>query len=343
MSYLAPGATAISEFARQQSGTWLNGTCVEASALMCAMALSPARFQQAPAGFGDYLQQMVNEWRAEFPADVSPNGASNFVDAADWLRDQGLSALDDVLPSVPDGFAEMQQGIPAGNVYLVGVTNAQALPGDEPGVHNHGLCAFGVDDAGNILCGDPDNWRANVNMPGNPVGEFVTYTRADFSNAAISSLTKVWGGMLDISQVSGFFTALSDTAWSCKQNGFVVQDGLLAAYRSWPAQGTLAGLTALGLPLENFKPAGPGRGTQTFERGTLHYDPVDSGTGTRALDNPPGASGPVYIAHVNHPAPPGQSPADLAAAKADAAAAHKALADYEAAVARWSATYPKAP
>src|SRR5258708_2019662 len=205
MTYLAPGATAISEFARQQSGTWLNGTCVEASALMCAMALQSWRSLLAPADFGDELQAMVDEWRAEFPADVSPSGASNFVDAADWLRDQGLSALDDVLPDVPDWFAEMQTNIPRGCVYLVGVTNARALPGDE-NVSNHGLAAFGVDDAGNIICGDPDNWRANVNMPGNPVGQFVTYSRADFSNAAISSLTKVWGKSMWTKQADGWST-----------------------------------------------------------------------------------------------------------------------------------------
>src|SRR5262249_109534 len=108
-----------------------------------------------------------------------------------------------------DWYSEMQVGIPAGHVYLVGVTNAQALPGDEAGVHNHGLCAYGVDDAANILCGDPDNWRANVNMPGNPFGQSVTYTRQNFVNAQISSLTKVWGRMG--TPLDGYFTVSADS------------------------------------------------------------------------------------------------------------------------------------
>ncbi len=227
MSYLAPGAEAISEFARQRSGAWLTGTCVQASAEMDAVALSP-QLTPDPSAIGDLLQQMVNEWSAEFPGDVSPSGASNFVDAADWLRDQGFNVIDDVLPDVPDWFAEMQTNIPRGCVYLVGVTNAQALPGDEPGVQNHGLAALGVDDAGNIICGDPDNWRANVNMPGNPVGQFVTYTRADFSNAAISSLTKVWGKSMWTKQADGWSTDSAGHRAGPGVIGWMTGNGLIA-------------------------------------------------------------------------------------------------------------------
>ncbi len=288
MSYLAPGAEAISEFARQHSGGWLNGTCVVTSALMCAIALDPARFQMASADIGDYLQRMVNEWRAEFPGDVSTNGASTFVDATGWLREQGYQVIDDV-GVAGDWFGEMQRGIPAGNVYLVGVTNAQALPGDEAGVHNHGLCAFGVDDAGGIICGDPDNWRAQVNMPGNPVGLRVTYTRQDFINGQTSSMTKVWGRLG--TPLDGYFNISADgKTYALKRDASIsISGGELELFLR------LNG--ALGLPKEamNYTLQGqfyPGFCFRHYERAIVVYDPQHK------LDTEPGF-GDFYLAHLD--------------------------------------------
>jgi hypothetical protein len=186
--HLAPGAEAISEFARQSSGAYLTATCVETAALMCLCGVKPVA-QVAPAAIGNYLQGMVNAWRAADP-NVSAGGASNYGDATNWLRGQGATVDENIIGD-GDWWAELQRGCASGYTYLVGVTNAQGLPGDEQGVHNHGLAGLGIDDAGNIVCGDPDNWAANDHMPGNPVGDFVTYTRQDFLNGQISSLTRI--------------------------------------------------------------------------------------------------------------------------------------------------------
>jgi hypothetical protein len=287
MGYLAPGAEAISEFARQHSGRWLTGTCVEASALMCAIALDPGRFQVAPGDVGDTLQQMVNDWRASDP-NVSTNGASNYADAANWLRGQGLQAIDN-LGVAGDWYGELQRGIPAGNVYLVGVTNAQALPGDEAGVHNHGLCAFGVDDAGNIVCGDPDNWRANAHMPGNPVGLSVTYGKQDFINGQISSLTKVWGRMG--TPLDGYFNISADgKTYALKSDAVItLSGGELALYLKLNA--------AIGLPKEptNYALQGQyytGFCYRHYERAIVVYDPQHK------LDAEPGL-GDFYLAHID--------------------------------------------
>jgi hypothetical protein len=98
--------------------------------------------------------------------------------------------------------------------------------------------------------------------------------------------------MLQITDVATFFTAQDDTHWTCRQTGHTLVLGLLAAWRAWPATGGLAGLTALGLPLGNEEYPLPGVSLQRFERGVLVWDP------DRKLDSPPGASGPVYLAHL---------------------------------------------
>lgn len=201
--YLASGAEAIAEFARQVAdpafattpnitpGSYHTATCVEDMALMMAMAVAPQRFHYADSQFGDELQAIVNAWRAADPA-IDPNGASSYVDATNWLRGQGFT-VDENLLDTPgfDWWDEMVRGIPQGYVYGIGVTNAQALHGDEAGVHNHGFTAFGLDSDGDFLCGDGDNWAANQNMPGDPVGAFVTYSRQDLINAQISSVTRI--------------------------------------------------------------------------------------------------------------------------------------------------------
>ncbi|HEY7984331.1 MAG TPA: hypothetical protein VID73_09190 [Ktedonobacterales bacterium] len=106
--------------------------------------------------------------------------------------------------------------------------------------------------------------------------------------------------MLQITDVAAFFTAQDDTHWTCRQNGHTLALGMLAAWRAWPAAGGLGGLTALGLPLGNEEYPLAGASLQRFERGVLVWDP------DRKLDSPPGASGPVYLAHLE--SGPGQDP-----------------------------------
>jgi hypothetical protein len=106
--------------------------------------------------------------------------------------------------------------------------------------------------------------------------------------------------MLQITDVAAFFAAQDDTHWTCHQTGHTLALELLEAWRAWPAAGGLSGLTALGLPLGNEEYPLPGVSLQRFERGALVWDPE------RKLDSPPGASGPVYLAHLD--SGPGQDP-----------------------------------
>lgn len=206
VAYLHPGFPAVSEFARQVAlgaiklpdvpqptnivpGSYLHGTCVETAAYEIAVAT--ARIPWLPASeVGDYLQAMVNEWRAANP-NVGTSGASSYWDATNWLRGIGLTVDADVATDADAAWAEMQANIPKGYLYLIGTCNAQALPGDEPGVHCHGLSGGGIDGSGNIICGDPDNSRTQVNMTGSPYGGLVSYTLANFQAAGITSLTRV--------------------------------------------------------------------------------------------------------------------------------------------------------
>jgi hypothetical protein len=277
---------------------------------MCLLAQRP----HALPSTGDELQAIVNAWRA-VDSGVSSEGASSYVDATNWLRGLGFQVDENIMDG--NWWANMQTGLQEHAVFLVGVTNAQGLPGDESGVHNHGLAALGIDANGNIICGDPDNWAAQVNMPGNPVGNFVTYTQQDFINGSISSLTKVYPSMLSLSnpEVAKYFSQGTGHAWKCS-NGFVLQDALLDFYCSMT--GAVGGLTDLGLPLSNEVYGHTAAGTcyQLFERGVLVYDP------NHVVDFPPGA-GMVYIGKVSQFMPSGGGPdaddAALAAAQAEVA------------------------
>lgn len=130
------------------------------------------------------------------------------------------------------------------------------------------------------------------------------------------------GGHMSISigDVSAFYTEIDPQHWVSKTGNYPVQMGILAAYQSWPSNGSLAGLTALGLPLGGpqyqDQTKYPGVALQVFERGALVYDP------NRVYDNPPGAVGPVYLAH--YPAVAAPDPAG-AAALVEVAAIRKVL------------------
>lgn len=202
--YLHPGAAAVSEFARQHKGVitpfpmppevvegqYRHAECVETSAYEIALALGLVP-RYSPALVGDYLQRLVDDWHAHNPGVDYPQGASSYGDAAWWLRKLGATVDDNLLAPGFDWYGEMLTNLPKGYVYLVGVCNAQALPGDELGVHCHGLAALGVDDSGRIICGDPDNAHTQANMAGNPYGNLVSYRKADFVAADLSSLTRV--------------------------------------------------------------------------------------------------------------------------------------------------------
>lgn len=268
MSWTAPGAEAISEFARQASGVYLHATCVETAALMCLIAQDPAA-RVPSAQIGDYLARMVADWQAWDPGGVSSQGASSYVDATHWLRGKGLTVDEDVMSGA--WWDELVNGI-AGehNVYLVGVTNAQAFPGDEPGVFDHGFCAYGYDGAGGVVCGDPDNAKAQVNMPGNPVGLSVVYHRQDFVNGQISSLTRVH-------PMAGIPAGWSDdglTLWA--PNHVPVVKGFRAHILSsyWRPEDWPIGPEASRTPVERSNLAIGGGSVQTFRKSRLEWSPT---------------------------------------------------------------------
>jgi hypothetical protein len=87
--------------------------------------------------------------------------------------------------------------------------------------------------------------------------------------------------------VGNYFTETDANHWTCKNNGKVLQFGVLAFYKQ---QG---GLQRLGLPVSNEIPLATGASEtrQHFERGAVFFDP------THKYDSPPGA-GQVYYAHI---------------------------------------------
>lgn len=106
---------------------------------------------------------------------------------------------------------------------------------------------------------------------------------------------------LNISQVSGYFTANSDGSWHSKSTGKDIRGGILQFYQNFASpSGNLNGFSDLGLPLTDEIDSGtPKQGSasiptiQVFERGALRYDP------DRVADNPPGSTQSIYKAHLN--------------------------------------------
>lgn len=99
--------------------------------------------------------------------------------------------------------------------------------------------------------------------------------------------------MLEITDVSSFFTAVSDISWKCN-NGHLVIGGILHFFRRIPSP-----LAVIGLPRTNeINVTGhPGVKIQVFERIVLCFDP------SHTLDRPPG-SGDVYAMHIDNPGSP---------------------------------------
>jgi len=115
--------------------------------------------------------------------------------------------------------------------------------------------------------------------------------------------------------VSTYFTGDAQH-WHCPATGKDVANGMLTFYQSFGGSG-LCGLTHLGLPLSNELGLGNGRTIQFFERGVLVFDPGHTN------DTPPGAIGPVYVAHIDKG--PGMDPR-IAQLQAQLQAAQQQLA-----------------
>jgi hypothetical protein len=107
---------------------------------------------------------------------------------------------------------------------------------------------------------------------------------------------------LTIDQASQFYSQNPDGTWRCTQTGKTIRGGMLDWYRAFVGTGSLNGLSDLGLPLTDEIPVGaPKAGStaqptiQVFERGAGFYDP------DRVFDDPPGAAGSIYKAHITRP------------------------------------------
>lgn len=305
-----PRLYTASEFARQNpSGISLHATCVETAALDLRVAMDLS-FQPDPSQIGNILQQMVDEWRADNP-NVSAGGASSYADATEWLQEQGFTVEANV--TGPNWWAELQRGLSAGCGYLVGTCNAQALPGDEPGVQCHGYSAQGILADGRILCGDPDNMASQVLMPTNPVGHLVAYTEADMNAAGVLSLTKVHPMTLNLTDLAGVFALKTQDAngevWHCTvaDHPYDIAYGILDFWRVVTlASGSVA------LPVENSRPLDGGRYEQWFERFGVRYDPGKMGPN---LPLPSLIRGACYLIDV--PGPAAAAAVDVAGIKAD--------------------------
>ena len=187
---------------------------------------------------------------------------------------------------------------------------------DEAGVQYHYICVVGINPDG-YVCMDGDNSTIATHLEVYP---WSVIQAAGVCGVLILEMQEVAtvAAALDVSKVSGYFTAKSDTEWDCK-NGFKVQDGILAFYRSLPGPAmTYGGLPFPGLPVADRTYIGDVC-IQVFERAALVYDPQ------REHDSPPGASGACYFCHLDDP----KVVSVVAAAQAQADAAALAAANVQ--------------
>jgi hypothetical protein len=121
---------------------------------------------------------------------VAPSGA-HINAAVSGLQGAGLAGAQGVSTLGGNAWALAQEGVAtqqtsdwvgaitrnAGQIpVMIGVSNGGALPGDEPGLHNHFLSIVGYDSAGRYLASDPDNVAAQS-------GKLAAYTPAELAAA----------------------------------------------------------------------------------------------------------------------------------------------------------------
>jgi hypothetical protein len=269
------------------------GDCVWAAVHMAAHRLAPAEW---PVPSAAILNRLTNEAIAA-GIGVGPRGEATPGQLKTMLGRWGMRwslGYDYDGNQIPAARLQaiLDAALARGKPVMLGFTNGQALTGDEVGVHGHEIAVLHPPAVQGYPCGDGDN-------PKCAAGELVYYPLAMLEAAAPDSayiLEEVSGMTLEIAHVASYFTAQADGSWQCKENGCVVGAGMLQTYRTMPALGSLAGLTALGLPLSSivYQPEG-GCAVQVFERGILAWDP------SRKLDNPPGVVGDYYLTHLDNP------------------------------------------
>lgn len=277
-----------------------NGTCQET-----ALAVSTA----AARGFVATEQYMVDitHQMAAMGILSSPNGSSTLSAGYKWLTSKKYVVYQwrnyNYYIAQSDWVKALQVNAGIRPIVLM-VANGQALVDnvtgarDESGLHYHYIAIVGMLDSKRFICADGDNPEVTR--------RFQVYTLQTLINAhpcgyIIIDMQRPKAPpvqvrpMLQLSQATKYFTEESNGNWKSIHTGKVLGGAILAAYRSWPAEGTLYGLTAWGLPVsdEIVKQKSPEVIIQHFERCTVAYDPK------HALDWPAGASGDVYITHSN--------------------------------------------
>lgn len=147
----------LSEF-RYDNGKWLNGDCLE-TALATAMALA-----KGSEVTQDSINAVVNDLTTEGKAQA--NGATTLADCHDYAVAKGYGVLKYVPYAEPfngDFHALILQYAVSefqSPPIVVNVANGQALPGDEKGLHYHGITIVGRDATG-YLVADGDRLQAN--------------------------------------------------------------------------------------------------------------------------------------------------------------------------------------
>lgn len=285
MYAILPHAQASSEF---QGYT---GDCVMNAMLMALHGRWPWRYPLDAAT----LDAIVRECIAHYGA--GPEGQWSADQMVVYLADHGISCRKAAFAQTADGITHELMPHAGQQGAVLGCTNAQALPGNESGVHNHGFTLFGVDDTSGVwLCGNGDA------MGSNPYA-IQHYTTANLLAAQLDTITWIEGPMLEPTDpiVTRYYTP-GPGGWALTRNlALGIHGGMLAYYRNLFSPGDGGGVDMLGLPLGNERPAGPSyvlNGAtvqptyQDFEMGRLIYDP-----GHQIEPGRPGGSGSVYPAH----------------------------------------------
>lgn len=278
---MLPHAQAASEF-----GAY-NGDCVENAMLMSLHARWPWRWPLTM----DQLNAITAQAIASYGA--GSEGQWDQFLMAQFLADRGYSCTQDSLDGWPARLLRWGGQKPC----VLGVTDAQMLPGNENGVHNHGVALLGVDDAGAFYCGNGDALNSDPS-------QIQVYTADQLTAAQLSSITWIEGPMLMPSDAIAqkYFRDQGGGTWARADNPtIVIRGGMADYYRTVFSPGDAAGLDVLGLPLGNEYNAGAAyqlNGSyvqptyQDFERGRLLYDPAHK------VDSTPGIAGPVFPTHV---------------------------------------------
>jgi hypothetical protein len=263
--------------------------CVATSAAMAAQwltgrhvtgdELKDAEYGESYAGAGTSLRRYVDDANDRLCAVYG-------VSAEIWLGEP--------LALVQHTHQLIQQGFPV----IATIPSAWATPHtdavlDASPFSTHVICFYGETSGYSGL-------RAK-----NPWGGFDhigddTYWRARLCDRSVWRIYRVSGAgsgvnsMLDLAQVSGFFAQDGD-GWKCKQNGITIWGAMLPYYRSLPGPAGQSGVLPFpGLPVRDKQYIGD-VAFMVCERAVLVYDP------NRSFDNPAGAQGPCYLAHIDDP------------------------------------------